>query len=68
MIRSIMSARAVLISLEDRTLMVHLDHVAPLLATDGQAAEAQVRAEMGFPAALAEPGDHTGQSTSSGFQ
>ena len=68
MIISIMSAQAVLISLEDRTLMVHLDHVAPLLATDGQAAEAQVRAEMGFPAALAELDYHPGQSTSRGFQ
>ena len=63
-----MPAQAVLILLEDRTLMVYSAHVAPLSATSVQAAEAQVRAEMGFPAALAEPGYHTGQSTSRGFQ
>ena len=56
-----------LISLEDRTLMKHSAHVAPLSTTNVQAAEAQVRADMGFPAALAEPGYHTGQFSGRGF-
>ena len=64
----IMPTQAVLISLEDRTPMVHSPHVAPLSATAVQAAEAQVRAEMGFPAALVEPGYHTGQFSGHGFQ
>ena len=68
MLRPIMPTQAVIISLEDRTLMVYSAHVAPLSATRVQAAEAQVRAEMGFPAALAELDHHPGQSTSRGFQ
>ena len=52
MIRPIMPAWAVLILLQN--------HV--------QAAEAQIRAEMGFPAALAERDYHPGQSGSRGFQ
>ena len=48
--------------------MEHSAHLAPLLATDVHAAEAQIRAEMGFPAALAELYYHTGQSGSHGFQ
>ena len=64
----IMPAQAVLILFEDRTPMEHSAHLAPLLATDVHAAEAQIRAEMGFPAALAELYYHTGQSGSHGFQ
>ena len=72
MIISIMPAQAMLISLEDRTLIDHQAHLAPFLATNVQAmvqaAEAQVVVEMGFPAALAEPRYHNSQSGSRGFQ
>ena len=68
MIRLIMPAWAVLILLQNRAPMEHSAHLAPLSATNVQAAEAQIRGEMGFPAALAEPGYHPGQSTSRGFQ
>ena len=68
MIISIMPARAMLISLEDRTLIDHQAHLAPFLATNVQAAEAQVVVEMGFPAALAEPHYPNSQSGSRSFQ
>ena len=68
MIRPIMPAWPVLILLEDRALMEQSAHVAPLSATDVQAAETHIRAEMGFPAALAERDYHPGQSGSRGFQ
>ena len=64
----IMPAQAVLILFEDRTPMEHSAHLAHLLATDVHAAEAQIRAEMGFPAAMAERDYHPGQSGSRGFQ
>ena len=63
-----MPAQAMLISLEDRTLIDHQAHLAPFLATNVQAAEAQIRKEMGFPAALAERDYHPAQSGSRGFQ
>ena len=49
-----MPAQAVLILHENRAPMEHSAHLAPLSTTNVQAAEAQIRAEMGFPAALAE--------------
>ena len=57
-----------LISLEDRTLIDYQAHLAPFLATNVQAAEAQVVVEMGFPAALAEPHYPNSQPGSRGFQ
>ena len=68
MIRLIMPAWAVLILLQNRAPMEHSAHLAPLSATNVQAAEAQIRGEMGFPAALAEQDYHPGQSGSRGFQ
>ena len=68
MIRPIMPAWPVLILLENRAPMEQSAHLAPLSATNVQAAEAQIRAEMGFPAALAERDYHPGQSGSRGFQ
>ena len=68
MIIPITPAQAVLISLEDRTLIDHQAHLAPFLATNVQAAEAQMVIEMGFSAALAEPRYHNSQSGSRGFQ
>ena len=68
-IRPIIPAWPVLILLENRAPMEHSAHLAPLSATNVQAAEAQIRAEMGFPAALAERDYHPGQSRGSrGFQ
>ena len=64
----IMLAQAVLILLKNRALMEHSAHLAPLLTTNVHAAEAHLRLEMGFPAALAEPGYHTGQFSGRGFQ
>ena len=43
-------------------------HLAPFLATNVQAAEAQIDVEMGFPAALAEVFYLVGQSSRRGFQ
>ena len=43
-------------------------HLAPFLATNVQAAEAQIDVEMGFPAALAEVCYLIGQSSRRGFQ
>ena len=68
MIIPITPAQAVLISLEDRTLIDHQAHLAPFLATNVQAAEAQIDVEMGFPAALAEVCYLIGQSSRRGFQ
>ena len=64
----IMLAQAVLILLKNRALMEHSAHLAPLLTTNVHAAEAHLRLEMGFPAALAERDYHPGQSGSRGFQ
>ena len=63
-----MPAWAVLILLQNRAPMEHSAHLAPLSATNVQAAEAQIRGEMGFPAALVEQDYHPGQSGSRGFQ
>ena len=49
-----MPAWAVLILLQNRAPMEHSAHLAPSSTTNVQAAEVQIRAEMGFPAALAE--------------
>ena len=68
MTRPIMLAQAVLILLQNRALMEHSAHLAPLLTTNVHAAEAHVHAEMGFPAALAERGYRPGQPGSRGFQ
>ena len=68
MIRPIMPAWPVLILLENRAPMEQSAHLAPSSTTNVQAAEAQIRAEMGFPAALAERDYHPGQSGSRGFQ
>ena len=43
-------------------------HLAPFLATNVQAAEAQIDVEMGFPAALAEVFYLIDQSSRRGFQ
>ena len=43
-------------------------HLAPFLATNVQAAEAQIDVEMGFPAALAEVCYLSGQFSCRGFQ
>ena len=67
MIRPIMPAWPVLILLENRAPMEHSAHLAPSSTTNVQAAEAQIRAEMGFPAALAERDYHPGQSSSCSF-
>jgi len=63
-----MPAQAVLILHGNRAPMEHPAHLAPLSTTDIHAAEAQLRAELGFPAALAERDHHSGQSGSRGFQ
>ena len=60
-----MPAQAVLILHGNRAPMEHPAHLAPLSTTDIHAAEAQLRAELGFPAALAERDYHPGQSGSS---
>ena len=64
----IMPAQAVLILHENRAHVVHSAHAAPLSTTDIHAAEAQLRAELGFPAALAERNYHPGQYSSHGSQ
>ena len=49
-----MPAQAELTLHVNRATMEHSAHLAPLSTTDIHAAEAQLRAELGFPAALAE--------------
>ena len=64
----VMPAQAELTLHVNRATMEHSAHLAPLSTTDIHAAEAQLRAELGFPAALAERDHHPGQSGSRGFQ
>ena len=63
-----MPAQAELTLHVNRATMEHSAHLAPLSTTDIHAAEAQLRAELSFSAALAELNHHPGQSGSRGFQ